>query len=113
MYMRFTVKLAAPFRLSYPSLVNVLCVHNPGIPPKILQAVHFLCFAFPALLLLPGFNSHCIPYVFVYFTTDEDHSTVIGMSGSVFLLVLASMAIMYRLPLSALQHVLLICLTSN
>ena len=52
-------------------------------------SIHFLSFVFPAFHLPLGLNSHYI-IIFVYFGTDEHHSTVIETSGSVFLLVLAS-----------------------
>ena len=48
--------------------------------------IHFPCFCFPAFLLLLGLNSHCIISLCTS-ATDEDHSTVIETSGSVFLLV--------------------------
>ena len=51
--------------------------------------IHFLSFVFPAFLFPLGLISHCI-IIFVYFGTDEHHSTVIETSGSVFLLVFAS-----------------------
>ena len=50
--------------------------------------IQFLCFAFPAFLVLLGLNSHCIISLCIYFATDKGHSTVIEMSGSVFLLAL-------------------------